>query len=223
MIPSRLRAPLAAAGAALILLLAFPESLGLWPLRLVAAWPGEIGRAVGGLIFAGRLGPLALSQASELELRGPAGRQWALAIDLGLLVQLAAGLALFWLAERPKLARWVLLTLAGAAGLAAIVPPMSAVSAAELGAALALALAAASSNEVAPGLGARFLAGAMVASPIADIRPALLFIGRPLGPVSTLESQSGIPAVIWALLIAAGVVVGLLLLLRAKPAKVRPA
>jgi hypothetical protein len=165
MIPPRLRAPLAAAGAALLLLLGFPESLGLRPLRLVSDWPGEIGRALGSLLFAGHLGPIAL---------------------LGLIAQLAAGLALFWLAEQ---VRWPKLP----------------------------------NGEVAARTGLQLLAGAMVTGPLADLRPELLSIGRPGGPVAILEAQSGIPSLVWALLIAALVVAGLWLLLPGKPAKVRAA
>ena len=238
MIPPRLRAPLAASGAALLLLLGFPDSLGLWPLRLVADWPDEIGRAVGSLLFAGRLGPLALSQATDFQIRGATLSQQALANALGLVAQLAAGLALFWQAEREGRARLLLLILAGCTGLAAILPPLSH-GAYELGAALSMALAGSwpagwksaqermpelfPSPDVVPRTGLQFLAGAMVTTPLADLRPSLLSIGRASGPVAILEAQSGIPAWVWALLIAALVVTGLVILLRDKPGKVRPA
>jgi len=192
MIPPRLRAPLAASGAALLLLLGFPDSLGLLPLRLVSDWPGEIGRAVGSLLFTGRLGPLALSQATDFQVRGATQSQQALANALGLVVQLAAGLALFWLAEQTRWTRLVTLFLRGR-------------------------------GEVVARMGMQFVAGAMVTAPLAGLRPALLSIGRPSGPVAILESQSGIPAVVWALLIAASVVTGLVILLRGKPGKVRAA
>jgi hypothetical protein len=174
----------------LLLLLGFPDSLGLLPLRLVAAWPGEIGRAVGSLLVTGRLGPLALSQATDFQIRGVTPGQQALASALGLVTQLAAGLALFWLAEqagRP----WPWPRARG--------------------------------GEVVGRTGLQFLAGAMVTAPLADLRPALLSIGRASGPVAILESQSGIPALVWALLIVALVVTGLVILLRGKPGKVRAA
>jgi len=204
MIPPRLRAPLAASGAALLLLLGFPDSLGLWPLRLVSAWPGEIGRAVGSLLLTGRLGPLALSQATDFQIRGATPSQQALANALGLVAQLAAGLALFWLAEQGAPARTPELLRT---------PELR--RTAEL-------LRAPELRRTAELL-AQFLAGAMVTAPLADLRPALLSIGRSSGPVVILESQSGIPALVWALLIVALVVTGLVILLRGKPGKVRAA
>ncbi len=197
--------------------------MGLLPLRLVSAWPGEIGRAMGALLFTGRLGPLALSQSSGFQLGGATAGQTALATALGLAFQLAAGLALFWLAEQPRRTRLFLFGLAGSAGLAAILPPLSTVSAAELGAALALGLLGWWRNDVAPRLGLQFLAGVMVTTPLAELRPELLSTGRAAGAVGILTSQSGIPALAWALLIAVAIGAGLFILLRDKPAKVRPA
>jgi zinc transporter ZupT len=202
-------------------MLGFPDSLGLWPLRLVAAWPGEIGRAVGALLCTGRLGPLALSQSAGFQLNGATANQLALATALGLVAQLAAGLALFWLAERPRPARALLFALAGCCGLAALLPPQSTVSAAELGAALALALLGWWRSDAAPRVGLQFLAGVMVISPLAELRPELLSTGRASGAVGILTSQSGVPSAAWALLIAAFIVAGLFVLLRHNPGKVR--
>jgi len=201
--------------------LAFPDSFGLWPLRLVSAWPGEIGRGLGGLLFVGQLGSLALSRAGDFAVAGSPGARTA-AAALGLVVQLAAGLVFFRLAEQPSRARLVLLVLAACAAVAAIVPPLSAANAAELGAAVVLAVLGSWRDEIAPRTGLQFLAGVMVTAPLAELRPALLSLGRASGSIAALDSGTGVPALVWALLATAATGAGLAVWLRDKPAKVRP-
>jgi hypothetical protein len=222
MIPPRLRTPLLASGAGLLIALGFPDSFGLWPLRLVSEWPAELGRAIAGLLFAGQLGPLALSKAGELAAAGSPGTR-AIVSGVGLAVQLAAAVVFFGLAERPQPARLSLFVLGACALVAGLVPPAaSAVSVAELGAALALGLGALWRNEAAARLELQFLAGVMITAPLADLRPLLLSIGRAGGDVGVLAAATGLPAVLWGVLATAAAGAALALWAKDKPAKVSP-
>ena len=223
MIPVRLRPVAAGAAAGLVLSLAFPDSMGLWPLRLVANWPGALGRALGNLFAGGKFGPLALGQAPDrTSATSPAGR--AAGVVLGLALQIAAACALVWLANQPLWARRFLAALAAAFAIAAMAPPSGLVTTAEVGGAIACAALAAVSAPESRSLALLLIAGVVGTTPLAELRPVFLGLGRAQGSVAVLETATGIAAAVFALLATAAFAGAVFFLLaRLEPPAAAPA
>ena len=200
MIPAKLRSAAAGAAVGLILALGFYDSLGLWPLRLIAAWPAEVGRALGNLFTAGRFAPLALGQSMDLQLLGATVAGRALAAALGIVTQIACAVGLLWLADRAAWSRRFFGLVAAAALIAAFLPPSSPVTAAEVGLALVCGVLAAVPSNVPRVLALTLIAGTAGTAPLADLRPVWLSTGRVQGPLAALEAVSGVAASAFAFL-----------------------
>lgn len=210
MITGRLRRLLAAAALGLFFQLAFADSLALAPLRVLAGWPGEVGRALGGLATSSQLGALALSQAAEVQLPGATAAARAVIALCGLATQLAASLALLWLSTEPPTsplgppsARRFFGAAAGAALIAAAWPPITLSNPAtfvDLGAALGCAWLWFSRTPAARQVSLLLLFGTMASGPLAELRSSWLSVGRPLGSIAALELATGVAASAWALL-----------------------
>jgi hypothetical protein len=107
---------------AAVLAWGFASSEALLPLRVVAEFPAELGRALGSMLFGGQTGLPRLMPAGP---RGfPPSDLGRFAVGtLGILAGLLASALLLWLAQAPTRARWAARILGGLLIAASLFPP----------------------------------------------------------------------------------------------------
>jgi hypothetical protein len=182
-----------------ILAWGFASSEALLPLRVVAEFPAELGRALGAALSGGHPELPRLMPASGRSI-GEGDRGRFLMGALGLLLGLAASALCLWLARSPIRARWATRVLGGALLIASLFPPygmFESLPALVAGVILlgigVLGPALASSQALLLGAAWSGLA------PLWQMEGPLFRSGRPGPDLDGLSQATGQPALLWSI------------------------